>query len=97
MGEGHRGALMNHSEMLARFRRLPSVQQAAVVGSIFFVAYALYSSLILGLAPYVALLTSISSALLFAAVYYLTSALIMRMEAKAQKQSQGPRKGIRRR
>jgi predicted transporter len=88
---------MNYAEILARFRRLPSIQQAAAVGLIFFVVYALYTSIILGLGPYVALLSSVSSALLFAAVYYLTSALIMRMDAKAQKQSQGPRKGMRRR
>jgi hypothetical protein len=83
------------SRLLIAFRHRPPWQQGAMVGTAFFVFYLGYSRLLLGFPMQEAFYASITAAILFAGVYFLTSTLIMRMESKVQKQSRGPKKGMR--
>jgi hypothetical protein len=84
------------ARLLVEFRKKAPWQQAAIVGSAFFIFYLGYSFFLLRFPVLEAFYASITAAVLFASVYFLTSSLIMRMESKVQKQSQGPRKGQRR-
>jgi hypothetical protein len=88
-------ALMNPSELLIRFRQLMPFQQTAIVGLIYILIYTLYGYFLLGLKPIDAASESIYPAIMFMVVYYFVSVIIMRKAAQAEKQSKGPRKGLR--
>jgi amino acid permease len=71
------------------------MQQAAIVGLIFILIYTPYSYFLLHLGPVESVSMSIYSAIMFMVVYYFTSVIIMKKSMQAEKQSQGPKKGLR--
>jgi hypothetical protein len=71
------------------------MQQAAVVGLIFILIYVPYSYFLLHLTLVESLSMSFYSAIMFMVVYYFTSVIIMKKNAEAEKQSHGPKKGLR--
>ncbi|NPV61166.1 MAG: hypothetical protein HPY61_00780 [Methanotrichaceae archaeon] len=83
------------SSLLIEFRRRAPWQQAAIVGSAFFIFYLGYSYFLLRFPVLESFYAAVTASVLFASVYFLTSLLIMRMESKVQRQNQGPKKGKR--
>lgn len=86
---------MDLSELMIHFRRLLPFQQALIAGGIIFAIYWLYNYLSLGMGPIAAASESIYSAIIFTAVYYFTTIIIMRKSIQAGAQAKGPRKGLR--
>lgn len=86
---------MNLSELMIRFRGLSPFQQALIAGGVIFAIYWLYDYLSLGMGPIAAASESIYSAIIFTAVYYFTTVIIMRKSMQAATQAKGPKKGLR--
>ncbi len=86
---------LSYKDTLIRFRRLRPMQQAAIVGAIFFVLYIPYSHFLLRLSLQESVSMSVFSSIIFMAVYYFTSILINRKAVQAAGQSRGPKKGLR--
>ncbi len=86
---------LRYADLLLRFRQLRPMQQAAVVGLIFFVIYAPYSYFLLRLSPIESISMSAYSSIIFMVVYYFTSVIINRKGMQAASQSKGPKKGLR--
>ena len=86
---------LNYADLLFRFRQLRPMQQAAVVGMIFFVIYTPYSYFLLHLRPVESISMAIYSSIIFMVVYYFTSVIITRKSIQAANQSKGPKKGLR--
>jgi hypothetical protein len=85
----------SYADLLLRFRQLRPMQQAAVVGLIFFVIYTPYSYFLLRLSPIESISMSAYSSIIFMVVYYFTSVIINRKGMQAASQSKGPKKGLR--
>ncbi len=86
---------LSYADLLIRFRQLRPMQQAAVVGMIFFVIYIPYSYFLLHLSPVESVSMAIYSSIMFMVVYYFTSVIINRKTIQAANQSKGPKKGLR--
>jgi predicted transporter len=87
--------MVNLTEKMAKFRDLGLLQQSAAVGVAFFAAYWLYLHFVLGLDSSTAAADGLSAAVLFTAVYYLTSVIALRMRVQDQKlqHAKGPKRG----
>jgi len=79
---------------MAKFRSMPPISQAAVVGLLFFSFYSIYAIIIMRMPPADALQISLTSSLLFIGVYYITSVIISRKRIDSG-QIYGPKKGRR--
>ncbi len=86
---------LSYTDLLIRFRQLRPMQQAAVVGLIFFVIYTPYSYFLLHLSPVESISMAMYSSVIFMVVYYFTSVIINRKSIQAAHQSKGPKKGLR--
>ena len=86
---------LSYADLLLRFRQLKPMQQAAIVGLIFFVIYIPYSYFLLRLNPGESISMSVYSSIIFMVVYYFTSVIINRKSMQAASQSKGPKKGLR--
>jgi amino acid permease len=86
---------LNYAEIVTRFRQLMPTKQAAIVGVIFFVVYAIYNYFFAHLSPVEAVSMAMYSAIIFVVVYYFTSVVVMRKSIQAEKQAKGPKKGLR--
>jgi hypothetical protein len=73
------------------------MQQAAIAGMIVLLIYIPYSYFLLRLNIVESISMAIYSAILFIAVYYVTSSIIMKKSRQLAKQSVGPKKGLRNR
>jgi hypothetical protein len=82
------------SDLLTSFRSLAPFRQAVLLGCVFFLIFDLYAYLDLHLSPVEALKAALSSAILFSAVYYATTTIILKISAEKSRRS-GPRKGLR--
>jgi uncharacterized membrane protein (DUF2068 family) len=71
------------------------MQQAAIVGLIFFVIYMPYSYFLLRLGPAESFRMSAFSTIIFIVVYYFTSVIFVKKSVQAAAQSRGPKKGLR--
>lgn len=87
--------LMNPSDLLIRFRQMLPFQQTVVAGSILFVVYELYASLVAGLKPLEAARESMYNTIIFMVVFYFATVVIMRKNMQAGSQVKGPKKGLR--
>ena len=86
---------LNYTEMIIRFRQLKPMQQAAMVGTIFFVINTLYYILLMHLGPVESASMAIYSSIIFMVVYYFASVLVMKKSVQMASQSKGPKKGLR--
>ena len=86
---------LNLADLLFRFRHLMPMQQAAIVGLIFFLIYSVYNYFVVQLNLVESLSMSMYSSIIFMVVYYFTSVVIMRKSFQMDRQSKGPRKGLR--
>lgn len=86
--------MANLSTMMTRFRAMPPIRQAAIVGLLFFSFYSIYAIVIMKMPPSNALQVSLTSSLLFVGVYYFTSIIISRKRADSRP-IYGPKKGRR--
>jgi amino acid permease len=86
---------LNYRDLHIRFRQLKPMQQAAIVGLIFLLIYTPYTYFLLHLSPVESVSMSLYSAIMFMVVYYFTSVIIMKKSMQAEKQSMGPKKGLR--
>ena len=86
---------LNYTEMVIRFRQLKPMQQAAIVGVIFFVINTLYYILLMKLGPVESASMAIYSSIIFMVVYYFTSVFVMKKSVQIANQSKGPKKGLR--
>jgi amino acid permease len=86
---------MDYNSLLIRFRMLLPMQQTAVVGLIFFVINFFYYFLFTHTGPVESATISIYSSLLFMAIYYFTTVLVMKKSKQIENQSKGPKKGLR--
>jgi len=73
------------------------MQQAAIAGIMVLLIYLPYSYFLLKLNIVESISMAIYSAVLFIVVYYLTSSIITRKSKQLEKQSVGPKKGLRNR
>jgi len=73
------------------------MQQAAIAGIMVLLIYLPYSYFLLKLNIVESISMAIYSAILFIVVYYLTSSIITRKSKQLEKQSVGPKKGLRNR
>ncbi|OPY48879.1 MAG: hypothetical protein A4E49_03361 [Methanosaeta sp. PtaU1.Bin112] len=87
----------SYAELILRFRRYTLMQQAAIAGMIVLLIYIPYSYFLLRLNIVESISMAIYSAILFIAVYYVTSSIIMKKSQQLAKQSVGPKKGLRNR
>lgn len=85
----------SYAELITRFRQYTLMQQAAIAGILVLLIYIPYSYFLLHLSIVESIGMAIYSAILFIAVYYITSSIIMRKSQQLAKQSVGPRKGLR--
>ncbi len=86
---------LNFADLLIRFRRLMPMKQASIVGLIFFVIYSIYNYFFVHLSLVESVSMATYSAIIFMVVYYFTSVVIMRKTIQMERQSKGPRKGLR--
>jgi hypothetical protein len=86
---------MDFSNLLIRFRMLVPIQQASIVGLIFLVINFLYYFLFVGSGFVESFTASIYSSLIFIAIYYITTVLVMKKSKQIAAQSKGPKKGLR--
>jgi hypothetical protein len=86
--------MVTNSSLLAGFRLLDPFRQTVLLGCAFFLIFDLYSYLSLHLSPVEALKAALASAILFSAVYYATTTIILKISAGSRK-GNGPRKGLR--
>ncbi len=87
--------LPSYAELITRFRQYTLMQQAAIAGVLVLLIYIPYSYFLLHLRIVESIGMAIYSAILFIAVYYITSSIIMKKSRQLAKQSVGPRKGLR--
>lgn len=87
--------LPSYAELITRFRKYTLMQQAAIAGVMVLLIYIPYSYFLLHLSIVESIAMAIYSAILFIAVYYITSSIIMKKSQQMAKQSVGPRKGLR--
>jgi len=73
------------------------MQQAAIAGFMVLLIYLPYSYFLLKLNIVESISMAVYSAILFIVVYYLTSSIITRKSKQLEKQSVGPKKGLRNR
>jgi len=73
------------------------MQQAAIAGIMVLLIYIPYSYFLLKLNIVESISMAVYSAILFIVVYYLTSSIITRKSKQLEKQSVGPKKGLRNR
>jgi hypothetical protein len=86
---------LNYTDIIIRFRQLKPMQQAAIVGVIFFVINTLYYIFLMKLGPVESSSMAIYSSIIFMVVYYFTSVIVMKKSVQAANQSKGPKKGLR--
>lgn len=86
---------MDYNSLLIRFRMLKPMQQTSVVGLIFLVINFLYYFLFAHAGPVESATISIYSSLIFMAIYYFTTVLVMKKSKQIATQSKGPKKGLR--
>lgn len=85
----------SYAELIMRFRQYTLMQQAAIAGVMVLLIYIPYSHFLLHLSIVESIGMAIYSAILFIAVYYITSSIIMKKSQQMAKQSVGPKKGLR--
>jgi hypothetical protein len=85
------------NDLLVRYRALGLFPQAAIAGLLFLLIYTPYLYFVSHATLLQALRMSVSSALLFLSVFYLTSVLIARKKVQMQDEPAGgvPKKGLR--
>jgi K+-sensing histidine kinase KdpD len=86
---------MDYKSLLIRFRMLAPMQQTSVVGLIFAVINFFYYFLFAQADPVESLTISIYTSLIFMAIYYFTTVLVMKKSKQIEAQSKGPKKGRR--
>jgi len=86
---------LNYAELILRFRQYTLMQQAAIAGIMVLLIYIPYSYFLLKLNIIESISMAVYSAILFIVVYYLTSSIITRKSKQLEKQSVGPKKGMR--
>jgi hypothetical protein len=86
--------LVKLSELMTRFRIMPLLHQAVIAGILFFLLYSIFNKFVMGMTLMLSLETSFYSSILFMAVYYFTSVLIMRKNLQGGT-IKGPKKGRR--
>jgi predicted transporter len=79
---------------MARFRAMPPIRQAAIVGLLFFSFYIIYAISFLSMPPADALQISLASSLLFMGIYYITSVIMLKKRTES-KDIYSPKKGKR--
>jgi hypothetical protein len=86
---------MDYNNLLIRFRMLTPMQQASVVGLIFFAVNFFYYFFFVQPGLVESATISIYSSLIFMAIYYITTVLVTKKSKQIATQSKGPKKGLR--
>ncbi len=86
---------LSYSAIILRFREYSLIQQAAIAAAFVALIYIPYSYFLLRLNFTESIVMAVYSAVLFMAVYYLTSSFILRRTKKLAIQPHGPKKGLR--
>ncbi|HON35976.1 MAG TPA: hypothetical protein PLY52_06695 [Methanothrix sp.] len=86
---------LSYSEIILRFRQYNLLWQSVIAAVFVLLIYIPYSYFLLRLSFIESIAMALYSAVLFMAVYYLTSTFILKRTRKAAIQSHGPKKGLR--
>ncbi len=86
---------LSYSVIIQRFRQYSLIQQSAIAAFFMLLIYIPYSHFLLNLNFKESIVMAVYSAVLFMAIYYLTSSYFLKKAKKMAVQSSGPKKGLR--